>query len=178
MKRFACVLVLVGLCAVPASAAPILGSVTFGGAIGATNFLTTNLLDINNDTGIVLCAVINNCEGDYSSLSGLILADHNDIAIPTVAGELWAFSFGGLDYSFDLASIDSVVRGPSGIILTGSGTAYITGFEPTAAAWSFSANNTQQFVFSSTVATVPEPAIVGLVGLGLFGVVRRLRRAR
>lgn len=179
MKRFTLALTLVfALLASSAQAAPILGSITFGGAIGATNFLTTNLLDVSGDQGIVLCAVINNCEGAYSGLSGLILASHNDISIPFAPGELWAFDFGPVHYAFDLTSITSVTRAPSGIILTGLGTAFVDGFSPTAAEWSFSANNVQQFVFSSTVAAIPEPVTLGLLGMGLFGVAVRMRRAR
>jgi hypothetical protein len=179
MKRFTLALILALAVAAPARADLIVGSVTFSGAIDPVDFLTTNLLDVNSDQAIVLCAVINNCQGSYTPLTGLILANHNDVSIPFASGELWSFSFGGLDYSYDLNTIDSITRAASGIILTGTGTAHITGFEATPANWSLSANHVDQFVFSSTVAAeaIPEPTSLMLFSLGLVGavLVRRMR---
>lgn len=155
----------------------ITGGITFGGAIGAVNFLTTDVLEPLNNQALVLCATIDNCDGSYASLTGVILADYNDVTIPFVGGELWSFSFAGLDYFFNLDSIDSVTRGANGIILTGTGTVGITGFEDTPAIWSLSANSTNRFAFSSTtdVNEVAEPGSMLLFSVGIAVFAWKLR---
>ena len=173
----------VGLWALPerAMAVPVTGSVTFGGVIADTNFLTTNSIDITGNQASVTCAVLSVCEGVYSSLAGAIIAVYNDFTFNPLPGggytPLWSFSSGGVNYSFDLLAVNDIDRDEDGILITGSGIARVTGFDPTPASWSFSADRTNIFAFSSTTSAVPDGgSTLTLLGFGLLAATSLRRR--
>ena len=163
-RRLAAMALALGLMtgiAARAEAAPITGSITFSGGLAAMDFTTGTSIDMTS--ALVDCAVLNTCGGSYAVLNGQIIKDptltYNDFTFDPLPGPyvpLWSFTFGGLTYSFDLltATVDS--RSDTGIVLSGTGTAHITGFDDTPSIWSFSANQTGVYSFSSTNA-VPTP---------------------
>jgi hypothetical protein len=66
---------------------------------------------------------------------------------------LWSFSLLGLTYSFDLSSLLSADVTANSVDLSGTGTALITGYTPTAATWSLEgsgANEEFEIDFSAT----------------------------
>ena len=170
-----------------AEATPITGSVTFGGVIADTNFLTTNSIDVVNETAVVTCAQLGLCDGSYAPLNlnfvnGTVLnAQYKDFTFNPLPGggynPLWSFNYSGTAYAFNLLNITSIERSVNGILLTGTGLATITGFDNTAATWSFSADKTGRFAFSSTTTAVPDAGTTGvLLGMAVLSLAMVRRR--
>jgi len=87
---------------------------------------------------------------------------------------LWTFVSGGLTYSFDLLSLQTVQQpGDNTLTIHGSGTLKITGFDNTAGSYVFTANQLGgTFSFSSSNgAAVPDGGTtIALLGLALVGI--------
>ena len=92
-----------------------------------------------------------------------------DAFVPSV--NIW--NLGG--FSFDLDSVTSYMEFPAnaGLYLTGMGTVSSAGFTDTSMGWTISGN---QFTFAA--ATVPEPSVIALFGLGLLGLGLARRKIR
>ena len=134
-----------------AEAAPITGGLTFGGSwlpTGAgTNIVGATGVDVLGNFAFVTCAApgVASCTGSYAPLNGNVIgATYNDFQFNPLSAPspLWTFGFGGLTYSFSLASLTIVTQNATTLGLVGTGTLFISGFTPTAGSWSFSGDTT------------------------------------
>jgi hypothetical protein len=93
---------------------------------------------------------------------------------------LWSVTYHGIQYSFDMYSVEVIVQSESQLVLRGSGMLYATGYDPTYGFWDFSGftrNSRFKFTSSTDSTHVPEPGMVAILGLGLMslGLARRRR---
>jgi hypothetical protein len=146
-------------------AAPIDGEIFFGGTGTPTlGPVGSNFFDVNN-------AFVNDANGDFSTIFIPTVATFNDFYFDgsnLPVSPLW--TVGGFSFELDtIVSFDNV--GPV-VGAIGSGTMTGGGFDPTPFAWSFSSDTSgggSQFAFSSTNVPVPDPATLGVLGIGLMG---------
>ena len=117
-------------------------------------------------------------EVDFVSgdLAGYISLGDTIAALPTFTYDAFVpsvniWNLGG--FSFDLDSVTSYTQNPDNLYLTGMGTVSSAGFTDTTMEWTISGN---QFTFAA--ATVPEPSVIALFGLGLLGLGLARRKIR
>jgi hypothetical protein len=166
-----------------ASAVPITGSIGFTGdytVLGGTSLADATGIDIIGDDATVT-GTVDGSFADAGITSGDV-ATYNDFSIGIVPiDDLWSIG----DFSFDLATM--VIEYQSSNLLALSGTGIISStdsnLDATAGGWTFTANSFgSNFTFSSSTGSsgsVPEPASVLLMSIGLIGigVFRKLRNS-
>lgn len=186
--KTACVMLAVAGFALTSQAIPsVTGAVSFSGTatMDGTSFMSATKFISFQDVDV----------GAESSLSGSYVGTHGAAVTvtpftwspPTAStpiNPLWKFVSGGLTYSFDLTVLHLDFASPTGILLSGIGTAHITGFLDTVGHWDFSAQtqNLASFTFSATTtatAVVPDGgttvAMLGASFLGICLVSRKLK---
>jgi PEP-CTERM motif len=160
-------------------AAPITGSIDFGGVV---TFDSTSLA---NATRVSLwnSSFVLQDSGDFSSIApgtNVTMASPWIFSPSTSTPSLW--SVGG--FKFDLSSCVIVSQTSTFLNITGIGMISATGFDPTPGTWSFTASDSSgqpqaTFGFQTQTAAVPEPGTLTLLAIGAGGLISaRRRRAR
>ncbi|MDX1552969.1 MAG: PEP-CTERM sorting domain-containing protein [Marinobacter sp.] len=166
-----------------AHAAMITGDVGFGGDYtpldseggSEVSLGEAGYIDVSGEEAIVT----SEGTGDLAAFTEFdTVVDHQSFAVGEApAGPLWS----GNGFSFELTDMNVVAQNDVVLGLSGQGTMSAEGFEDTPFLWSFSADaaGNEEFAFSSTTTSVPEPGTLSLLGLGLlsFGVARRRMRS-
>ena len=165
---------------VSALALPITGEIHIdatGGSTVALNFVN-NTVKFSPTSPANFNAKVSFVDGDYAapSLIGDLAkySDFNYGASPGAIAPITIWSVPGLA-SFVLNDVTSITEIPGvGLLLEGSGIAYLKGYDPTPGDWSFSANRSKtKFTFASTTTpeSVPDTgATAALLVLGFVGV--------
>lgn len=170
----------VSLSALPATANPILGGISFAGSAtpDTGSLATATAVNFSNP------AIVMQTTGDYSIFGFGTWATFNNLTISpvTVPIQLWSITTLA---SFTLQNFAVTTQNASSLILNGTGVLSLTGYTDTAGSWTLTANqngtgSNAVFSFSAgNAAAVPEPAsllLFGLGAVGLAGVARRQRR--
>jgi hypothetical protein len=168
---------------------PISGTLSFAGSATTDTGNFTTATKFTQFQSITVGAP-STLFGDYVGTSGAAVTitpfTFNPANASTPINPLWTFTSGGDTYSFSLSTLHEDFASPTGLLLSGFGTATITGpgtdYLATSGLWNLSAQtfNVSTFTFSSTTQ-VPNPITVpdggstaillggALCGLGILG---------
>jgi MYXO-CTERM domain-containing protein len=159
-----------------ASAAPFIGRVDYVGTHTANDADLTVATGSTIDSALVLLS-----SGSFLA-EGIVpfsTLDHENLMWdPSGApyNPLWLHIGSGISFSLNTLNVD--FRSANQINLSGTGVFRAGGFDDTDGDWNMTLNNTNgqaTGTFSSS-SSVPEPGLLALFGLGLFGAARRFTR--
>jgi hypothetical protein len=162
------------------NAAFITGEIAFGGSAVGANWTTATQIDF-------ISVFTSAGTGDFAGVPVPTAVSVNDPFVFDPAGSgtinpFWAFSSGGLNYSFALEDWMINIRTPDFLDLSGSGTVSITGFDDTAFTWTLSLDEAGTALaavsMTNAPAPMPEPGTLALLGLGLAGMGFASRRRK
>lgn len=178
--------------ALHASLVPIDGTISFAGTATADNNSLMTATKFTSFTDVTVGAA-SSLFGAYSGTAGASVTvtpfTWNPPNASTPINPLWTFTSGGITYSFDVLSLVEDYATPTDLVLSGMGTATISGggtdYEATTGEWSLTAQTfgDSAFTFSDTTTApaVPEPTtimagLLMLLPLGISGA--RILRSR
>ena len=97
--------------------------------------------------------------------------DGASAALTASVPALWSFSFGGINYSFDLLSLSNGHTDSGSMSFSGNGLAHASGFDDTAASWALQGSG-QRFAFTLSTSTTTAVGAVpeGGTTVALFGI--------
>jgi hypothetical protein len=183
MKKLMLALLATAFVAVGTQAYAFDGTVIFGSSDGKSNVTVTNKKGSTTVAFGANWVVEPGGSGAYTGTGGAAVSYTNFtyttgtgvITSPGATFTLWSFVSGTHTYTFDLNS--PVVQGVNtGTVfqVSGTGTAFIDGADPSAGTWSLTGTSSGasfKFVSSSVTAVVPDGgSAVALLGIALAGI--------
>jgi hypothetical protein len=186
IKTLGLTLAMAGLLVGSAMAVPITGSIDMAGTANLNNVALGSATAATSFTGVTVGGVPT---GTYAPVpNGTSVAWTSLTWTPsTASAPLWSFTYLGILYSFDLATVSVVSQSNTFLNLLGSGTLKATGFDNTTGAWSFTISNPSggtaanaNFTFAnSQQAIVPDGGsaliLLGAALMGLVGIARKFK---
>ncbi len=169
-------LLLFAIFGAPALAVPITGSIGFAGnwaPTGGTGIGDATGVNIVNDTAISLGG-----SGDLAPIVWGTLVSFSDFTFsptlsPSPVDPLWQVNIGGKLYSFTLETVAVDTQTDTTLGLVGTGTLSVSGLDDTSGLFSWSGNTSAGSSFrwsADNSASVPEPASLALMAIGLVGI--------
>lgn len=162
MAKCAAVCVVLAAFAMPASAASIIGDLTFSG-----NWMTSDGGSLGSATGLVFPGGdfdVDGANGDYSGIAQGDIGSIADLALS--GGTPSLLSIAGFTFSLDTVNI--IVQNSEFLLLEGTGIVSGNGFDATVASFVLSANvNGDLQNFSAGITSVPVPAGIWLFASAL-----------
>jgi hypothetical protein len=171
---------------------PITGNISLSGTItmNGSSFVTATAFTSFQDVTVGGPSAVS---GAYTGTSGSTVTVTPFTWSPptssTPIDPLWSFIYNGDTYSFDLTVLHKDYASPTGLLLSGTGTAYITGpgtdYLATSGTWNFSSQSEglTSFTYSSTTI-VPAQSLpdggstVALMGASMIGLVIMRRKRK
>lgn len=159
---------------VAANAAAITGTMTLGGG----SYTLTGGTDFSNASGIAFDSptIVATSASDLlgTTVAFFTLGNVSNFDFDPLSAAIAGFiEIGGWSLQLDTAAA-ATPRTTGALFISGTGTLTGNGADQTAAVWSFSSNNLNDY--SITVSAVPVPAAVWLFASGLIGLASIARR--
>ena len=160
-------------------AVPIQGTIDFNGAATTDSGDLANAHAFTSFSGVTV-ATAPAPSGSYSGTAGQAVTMNGfTFNPPGGVSPLWTFTVGAVTYSFNLGTSHVVTQTAAFLNVTGTGTANITGFDPTPGTFSItlvgSGSPQAQFSFTSETSVPDGGSAVALMGIALTGI-EALRR--
>lgn len=173
LKIMAGMVIVMG-CGASVQALPYIdGSITFNAQSAAVNGNFANGTGETKFTSIVNPTVATDTQ-DYGAIPVSTAATFNLFTFSPLSAPNpeWSVTFGSKTYSFTFSSVTTILAFPDFLSIAGTGTADITGYQPTPGTWTITDTKTGQsaITFSSATSVAPVPdggMTASLLGLAL-----------